>query len=106
MVTIQPDKQVFTLVNVFHVAPENQQALADLLIKATKQTMRHFPGFLSVNIHRSHDGKRVINYAQWRSKEDVGAVLNDPEVQAHAAEAAALAESSDPILCEVVKSIE
>jgi heme-degrading monooxygenase HmoA len=31
--------------------------------------MKHAPGFVSANIHRSLDGKKVVNYAQWESKE-------------------------------------
>lgn len=103
MVTIQQDAHLYTLVNVFHVAPENQQALADGLVGAT-ETMRQQPGFISANIHLSYDGKRLVNYVQWRSREDFEAMLGNAEAQPHMAAAAALAESYDPILCEVVAS--
>lgn len=29
-----------------------------------------FPGFIGAALHRSSDGKSVVNYAQWHSKED------------------------------------
>jgi Antibiotic biosynthesis monooxygenase len=80
--TIRAEAQIFTLINVFSVARDRQQEIADLLIEATERTMRHRPGFISANIHTSFDGRRVVNYAQWRSRD------------------AALA-SFDPILCEV-----
>lgn len=105
MVTIQQEASIFTLVNVFHVSPEHQQAVIDVLSNAG-ETMRHMPGFISANLHKSHDGHRVVNYVQWRSKEDFEAMLQNPEAQPHMAEAAALAESYDPILCDVVESIE
>lgn len=105
MVTIQKDAPILTLVNVFHVKPDQQQALADVLIEAGK-TMRRLPGFISANIHTSHDGNRVVNYAQWRSREDYEAMLNNPEARPHMVEAAGLAESYDPILCDVVDSCE
>ena len=105
MVTIQKDTAILTLVNVFHVKPERQQAVADVLIEAGK-TMSQLPGFISANIHTSHDGNRVVNYAQWRSREDYEAMLNNPKAQPHMAEAAGLAESYDPILCNVVDSRE
>ena len=57
MVTIQKDTAILTLVNVFHVKPERQQAVADVLIEAGK-TMSQLPGFISANIHTSHDGNR------------------------------------------------
>ena len=42
MVTIQKDTAILTLVNVFHVKPERQQAVADVLIEAGK-TMSQLP---------------------------------------------------------------
>jgi heme-degrading monooxygenase HmoA len=101
MTTIQKSQDVLTLINVFTVAPEKQQNLVDLLIGVTEQTMRHLPGFISANIHKSYDGHRVVNYAQWRSREDFEAMLKSPEAAPHMAQAVELAEP-DPILCEVV----
>jgi len=74
MVTIRKGRDVLTLVNVFSVRPENQQKLVDMLVEATDKTMKKLPGFLSASIHRSLDGTRVVNYAQWRSKEDFEAM--------------------------------
>jgi antibiotic biosynthesis monooxygenase (ABM) superfamily enzyme len=68
MVTIAKDKDVVTLINVFTVAPENQQRLVDVLVDATQTVMRKQPGFISANIHRSFDGTRVTNYAQGSSR--------------------------------------
>lgn len=101
MTTIETRREVLTLVNVFTVAPENQQKLVDLLVEATEQTMRRLPGFISANIHKSYDGRRVVNYAQWRSREDFEAMLKNQKAVPHMKHAAELAEF-DPILCEVV----
>lgn len=86
---------------MFHVKPENQDALVDLLIDATERTMEHQPGFISANFHKSYDGKRIVNYAQWRSRDDFEAMLQNPEAIPHMKRAAELAESYDPILCDV-----
>ena len=75
-----------------------------LLIAATESTMKHLPGFVSATVHRSLDGAKVVNYAQWRSREDVAALMTHPEAVAHMKAAAVLA-SFEPILCEVVESI-
>lgn len=69
MVTISKNNNVVTLINVFTVKPEDQKKLVDLLIEATQKTMKGVPGFVSANIHRSADGVRVVNYAQWKSRE-------------------------------------
>ena len=61
--TIEKGRSVLTLINIFTVEPEKQQKLVALLIEATEQTMKNMPGFVSANIHRSLDGKKVVNYA-------------------------------------------
>ena len=40
-------------------------------------------GFVSANIHKSTEGVRVANYAQWRNREDFEAMLKNPEATAH-----------------------
>lgn len=98
--TIEVRAPIMTLVNVFTVEPTKQQELVDLLVDATKKRMRNLPGFISANIHRSLDGTRVVNYAQWRTKEDFEAAKKDPEAATHMQKAGAMA-TFDPIVCEV-----
>lgn len=104
MATIDKDRKLMTLVNLFTVSPEKQTELADLLVRATEETMRHLPGFVSASIHRSLDGTKVINYAQWRSQADFAALKDNPKARPHMQAAAALA-SFEPIVCEVVDSV-
>ena len=35
-----------------------------------ERRFKRFAGFVSASFHASEDGRRVINYGQWRSKED------------------------------------
>src|ERR1700726_1084178 len=79
MTTIAKGAKCATLINVFTVEPAKQQRLVDILVEATESTMRSLPGFISANIHKSLDGTRVANYAQWRSVEDFQAMLKNPE---------------------------
>jgi quinol monooxygenase YgiN len=65
---------VVTHINVFTVPPEKQQLLIDSLIE-TVQAARDVPGWLSASVHRSHDGKHVVNYVQYESQEAAQAVL-------------------------------
>lgn len=104
MSTIEKGRRILTLINVFTVAPEKQQQLVTLLVDATHQTMKHMPGFISANIHRSLDGKKVVNYAQWESKEAFETMRNDPKALPHLKAAAELAQF-EPILCEVVDAV-
>ncbi|PPS43599.1 antibiotic biosynthesis monooxygenase [Chroococcidiopsis sp. TS-821] len=100
MTTISQDADLVTLINVFIVEPENQQLLVDLLVKATEEVMCKLPGFISANIHKSLDGKRVTNYAQWRSVEDFRGIFNNPEAVSHMPAIGKIAQS-DPTLYEI-----
>ncbi len=104
MAVIEKDRRLMTLVNIFTVTLDKQAELAALLVGATEETMRHLPGFISASIHRSLDGTKVINYAQWRSQADFAALKDNPRARPHMQAAAALA-SFEPIVCEVVDSI-
>ena len=101
MATIAKHNDVVTLINVFTVAQEDQQRLVDVLVDATQKVMSKQPGFVSANIHRSLDGTRVTNYAQWRSREAFEAMLQNQEAAEQMGEAAKIAERFEPHLYEV-----
>jgi heme-degrading monooxygenase HmoA len=67
--TIEQGNKVATLLDVFTVQPKDQQRLVNLLIEATEKVTSQQEGFISINIHKSLDGSRVVNYARWKSKE-------------------------------------
>ena len=91
MTTITTANDLVTLINVFTVEPQQQQRLVDVLVTATETVIGKQPGFVSANIHKSLDGTRVANYAQWRSREDFEAMLANPGAAAHMREAATIA---------------
>lgn len=93
MTTIATNNNLVTLINVFTVEPENQQRLVDIFVEAGL-AMSERPGFISANIHKSLDGKQVINYVQWRSKEDFKAISNSPETMVHINEIKKLAKGN------------
>lgn len=83
MATISTDNRVVTLINVFTVEPHQQQLVVDLLVEATETVMKYIPGYISANIHKSLDGIRVVNYAQWESQEAFQSMFTDPNVRVH-----------------------
>jgi quinol monooxygenase YgiN len=99
--TISAELPVVTLINVFTVEPEDQDRLVELWQRATDNVMRHLPGFVSANVHRSLDGTKVVNYAQWESQEAFTAMLQNPEARPYLAELAEIGTPA-PVLCEVV----
>jgi len=90
-----------TLVNVYEVEPAAQAERVKALTDATEATIRHQPGFISVSIHSSLDGRRVVNYAQWASKGHFNRFLSQPGTQAELERFAQLARSVAPGLYRV-----
>jgi quinol monooxygenase YgiN len=99
--TIRADAPLVTLINVFTVDPADQQRLVETWQRATDEVMCHLPGIVSANIHRSLDGTKVVNYAQWESQEAFQAMLRDPTAGPLLRELAEIATPA-PVLCEVV----
>lgn len=99
--TINPDNQLVTLINVFTVAPEDQERLITLWQQATEDIIRHLPGFVSANIHASPDRTKVINYAQWASPEAFNAMRQNAQASAHLRQLAQIGTPA-PILCNVI----
>lgn len=83
MTEIARGRDLVTLINVFTVAPENQQRLVDLLVEATDAVIKRLTGFISANIHHGIDGTKVVNYVLWRRREDFEAMLRDPAAMPH-----------------------
>lgn len=77
--TIEINKDNITLINVFTVDPSKQQQLVDALIETTKQVWHKQDGFISASIHKSVDGKKVVNYVQYKGKEAFDKRLDDPQ---------------------------
>jgi heme-degrading monooxygenase HmoA len=83
MPTISKGNALVSLINVFTVEAANQQKVVDMLFEATEKTMKALPGFISANVHRSLDGVRVVDYAQWKSQKEFEAMRNNPEAHKH-----------------------
>ena len=100
MTNLDPRDGYLILINTFEVSPENADKLAEVLHQASGPIGR-MPGFVSANLHVSADRTRVVNYAQWRSREDFDAFLKNPDAQPHMKEAADLAVSYDPVFYDL-----
>ena len=97
---VSREGNLVTLINVFETKPEQQQALIDQLSHFTEE-VKEEPGFIGAALHRSADGTRVINYAQWRSDTDFGSFLKKYREYMEAT-FGPLASRIDPHLYEVV----
>lgn len=99
--SIRADAGLVTLINVFTVEPSDQWRLVEAWQRATDDVMRHRPGFISASIHRSFDGTKVVNYAQWESREAFAAMFQDPQAGEQLNRLADIG-TPGPVLCEVV----
>lgn len=98
MIGLSPDDEHVVLINTFVVQPHRSEELLELLSRATEEAILHLPGFVSANLHKSLDGTRVANYAQWRSVAALEMMYSNQQAQQHMKQAAALADSFEPIL--------
>jgi len=105
MTVIAKRSKLVTFINVFTVAPENQERLVGLLTQVTEGSVRHAAGFVSSSLHRSLDGTKVTMYAQWRTIEDYEAMRKDPTPAPFLREALTFAKF-EPGMYEVVETFE
>jgi heme-degrading monooxygenase HmoA len=60
------------------------------------------PGFVSISLHRSQDGGRIVNYVQWKDRDSLEAAHRSPEFRKNWPEFGQIADEIDPCLYEVV----
>lgn len=107
MPTIHQDN-TFTQIVRFDVSPEKQLALIDAIVGEVQRWVRLRPGFISSTFHASHDGRHVINYAQWKDEAAFRAFGEDPQGKHLQAAIRAVDAGLKPhaIHCRVVRSID
>lgn len=105
LTTLDPDAGYVTVINTYGVQPERAEALLELLVRATRETLRHVPGFVTANFHVNDARTQVVNYAQWRSREALAAARDYPGVAARIAEAGKIADGFAPIQYELRHSV-
>ncbi|MGE7956559.1 antibiotic biosynthesis monooxygenase [Pseudomonas sp. NPDC089530] len=59
----------FTQLIEFEIEPHQQAGLIAALSEQTERLAQGCRGFLSASVQASDDGRRVLNYLQWRTRE-------------------------------------
>jgi quinol monooxygenase YgiN len=95
---VSKEGNLVTLINVFETTPEQQQALIEQWTHLTEE-IKEEPGVIGIALHKSTDGTRMINYAQWRSQADFDTHLaqfsqNASRIDPHTYEVVSLSERS------------
>ena len=101
----------FTQLMEFNIEPQWQQALVSALSEQTERLARDHQGLLSASIQASEDGRRVLNYLQWQTREAGEAVLRSVEAGeqdfwqlVHRAKAVTF--GSFEVLCNIERSLD
>jgi heme-degrading monooxygenase HmoA len=78
MPQITADPDCVTQITVAEAEEGKQDELLALMAERARFMARQ-PGFISISLHRSLDGKRIVNYVQWASREQLVAAHHTPE---------------------------
>jgi heme-degrading monooxygenase HmoA len=105
MPRIEKDSQAVTQITLIEVEPENQQEALSLM-KERAQFMARQPGFISITLHRSLDGRRIVNYIQWQNRELLQAAHKSPDFRKAWRKFDDLTDQIEPHFYEVAEVIE
>ena len=105
MPRITKDDQTVTQITVIEAEPEKQQEALSLMAERARFMARQ-PGFVSISLHRSLDGRRIVNYLQWQNRELLQAAHKSPEFRKAWRKFDDLTDQIDPHLYQVTEVIE
>ena len=101
MPQIAPGDGIVTQITTVSVPPENQNE-ALRLMQERARFMAKQPGFVSISLHRSTDGSEIVNYVQWKSREQLEAAHHSREFRDRWPEFGKLVQDAQPKLYELV----
>jgi quinol monooxygenase YgiN len=101
MPQIETDQQPVTQITVVEPEPGKQDEALSLMHERARFMARQ-PGCRSITLHRSLDGKRIVNYIQWESRDLLMSAHRSPQFRQDWGRFDELAEGIDPHLYEVV----
>ena len=105
MPQIRTEQQPVTQITVVEAEPGKQAQALELMTQRA-QFMARQPGFVSISLHRSLDGKRIVNYVQWQNRELLHAAHQSPEFRREWRTFDRLTDEIDPHLYEVAQVVE
>ncbi|MEM9977903.1 MAG: antibiotic biosynthesis monooxygenase family protein [Cyanobacteria bacterium P01_D01_bin.2] len=103
MTILDLENQLVTVIVLIKVK-ENQQAAVIDTVKKLFAIAKLQPGLVSANLHRSLDGVKVANYAQWESKEALAGFRRLPEARTLVASLQPLIDEMDAHRYEIIAS--
>ena len=105
MPQIQADQQPITQITIIESEPDKQAEALSLMTERARFMARQ-PGFISISLHRSLDGRRIVNYVQWQDRDLLQAAHRSPEFRKEWKQFDRLADEIDPHLYEVAQVMD
>src|SRR5258705_6562518 len=102
MPRITKDNQTVTQVTFIEVEPEKQPEALSLMAERAHFMARQ-PVFVSISLHRSLDGRRIVNYVQWQNRELLQSAHKSPDFRKACRQFDDLTDQIDPHLYEVTQ---
>jgi heme-degrading monooxygenase HmoA len=100
MPQIRTDNQPVTQITIIEAEPDSQAEALSVMTERAR-FMASQPGFVSISLHRSLDGRRIVNYIQWSSREQLHAAHKSPQFRKEWERFGQQADEIDPHLYEV-----
>jgi len=105
MIQIRADNQPVTQITIVDSEPDKQAEALSVMTERARFMARQ-PGLISISLHRSLDGRRIVNYVQWQSRDLLRSAHQAPEFRKEWGRFDQLTDEIDPNLYEVVEVIE
>jgi heme-degrading monooxygenase HmoA len=105
MPQIKKDEQQVTQITIVESEPDKQAEALSLMTQRAR-FMASQPGFISISLHRSLDGRRIVNYVQWRNRELLQSAHHSPQFRKEWNRFDQMADGIDPHLYEVVRVMD
>src|SRR5213595_2457574 len=105
MPQIQTNKQPVTQITIVESEPD-KQAEALRVMPERARFMARQPGFISISLHRSLDGRRIVNYVQWQNRELLQSAHQSPDFRKAWGKFDDLTDQIDPHLYEVAEVLD
>lgn len=102
---IRTDNQPVTQITFVEPEP-GRQAEALSVMSERARFMARQPGFVSISLHRSLDGRRIVNYIQWQNRDLLQAAHKSPEFRKEWGHFDQVTDEIDPNLYEVVQVMD
>ena len=102
---IQTGNQMVTQITVIEAEPEKQNEALSLMAERARFMARQ-PGFVSISLHRSLDGRRIVNYVQWKTRGLLQQAHQSPDFRKAWRKFDDLADQIDPHLYEVAEIMD